>query len=128
MIDYQLILFQIKSELLDLITEDTSLESYEQWFEILKPKLRHHFDIEEADFFISNHTKFMPIVGHRSAAEISKAVPINRVKFTTAASETTSIKEFTDRGYDYADGFLQFRDEQSELLGLLLVKSTDKLA
>lgn len=126
MIDYQLILFKIKSELLDLVTEDNCLESYEQWFEILKPILCHHFDIEEADFFINNHTNFMPIAGHRSVAEINKAVPIAEVKFTTMCSDNAYIKEFTDRGYRYADDFLQFRDEESKLLGLLLVKSTAK--
>ena len=124
MVDYQLILFKIKSELLDLVTEDTSLESYEQWFELLKPKLYQHFDIEEADFFISNHTKLMPIAGHRSVAEIRKAVPIAGANTATEHLESVYIKEFTDRGYSYADDFLQFRDEQSKLLGLLLVKST----
>lgn len=122
--DYQLLLFKIKSELLDLITKDTSLESYEQWFELLKPKLYHHFEIEVADFFINHHAKLMPIAGHRSVAEISKAVPIVGSNATMDLSDSAYIKEFTDRGYSYADDFLQFRDDHSKLLGLLLVKST----
>lgn len=63
MIDNQLIMFQIKSELLDLLMKDTSLKSYEQWFEILKPKLQHYFDIEEMDFFINNQKFFCPLPG-----------------------------------------------------------------
>ncbi|WP_318614197.1 sensor domain-containing diguanylate cyclase [Sporosarcina sp. YIM B06819] len=126
MIDYQLTLFQIKSELLDLVTEDVSLDSYEQWFDILKPKLRQHFDIKETDFFINNQTKFMPIAGHRSATEIRKAVPISDMDCTALYSGSAYIMEFVDRGYEYADDILLIRDEQSNLLGLLLVKSTDK--
>ncbi|WP_203246638.1 sensor domain-containing diguanylate cyclase [Sporosarcina beigongshangi] len=122
--DYQLILFQIKNELIDLITKDSNIESYGQWFEILRPKLGYYFDIEESDFFISNHTKLMPIGRHRSATEISNAVPIYKMDRTTSSTKTAYIKEFTDRGYEYGDDFLPFRDEQSEILGLLLVKSS----
>ncbi|MEK5037885.1 sensor domain-containing diguanylate cyclase [Sporosarcina sp. FSL K6-3457] len=126
MIDNQLIMFQIKSELLDLLMKDTSLKSYEQWFEILKPKLQHYFDIEEMDFFINNQKIFLPLAGHRSAAEIRKAVPISDIDLARPNLGSAYIKEFTDRGYGYADDFLQIRDEKSRLLGLLLVKSTDK--
>ncbi|WP_342505454.1 sensor domain-containing diguanylate cyclase [Sporosarcina sp. FSL K6-2383] len=126
MIDYRLILFQIKNELIDLITGDTNVESYGQWFDILRPRLRHYFDIEEVDFFISNHTKLMPIGRHRSATEINNAVPIYKLDRTTSSAKKAYIKEFTNRGYEYADDFLPFRDEQSGMLGLLLVKSSEK--
>ncbi len=122
MIDYQLVLFRIKSELMDLLTEDTDLESYEQWFEALKPILCHHFDINETDFFISNHEKFLPINGHRSAAEMRNAVRVS----ANLHEDTSYIKEFTDRGYGYADEILLICDGKSKPLGLLLLKSTDK--
>ncbi len=46
MTDHQLTIFKIKSELMDLWTEETALQSYAEWFEALKPKLRDHFEIE----------------------------------------------------------------------------------
>ena len=43
MTDHQLTMFKIKSDLMDLWTEDTALQSYEQWFKALKLKLTSPF-------------------------------------------------------------------------------------
>ena len=120
--DHQMTLLQIKNDLLDLWTDETALQSYDQWFEALKPKLSLHFGIVEADFLIFSEDCFMPLQGHRSVSKRKDAIQYST--FKSAVSSNSFLTTLHARGFDYADDFLLFSNRKSEPLGLLVLKST----
>jgi len=115
-------MFKIKSGLMDLWTEKTALQSYDQWFAAIKPKLIQHFGLVEVDFFIYDKGGFMTLKGHKSTSKRKGDLPYN-VKSFTHASFLSNVHE---RGYRYADDFVLFRNWKMEPLGLLILKTNDR--
>ncbi|WP_399631601.1 GGDEF domain-containing protein [Sporosarcina sp. SG10008] len=126
MTDHQLTMLKIKSDLMDLWTKDTALQSYEQWFKALKPKLNHHFNIAEADFFIYANNSFVALKGHKSVSKREQALVFDALKTGKAFSHDSLISRVRETGFSYADDFLLFRNLKSEPLGLLVLKSTNE--
>ncbi|MBO0602926.1 GGDEF domain-containing protein [Sporosarcina sp. E16_3] len=126
MTDHQLTMLKIKSDLMDLWTKDTALQSYEQWFKALKLKLNNHFHIAEADYFIYANNSFVPLKGHKSVSKRKEALVFDALKMGKAFSRDSLISRVKENGFNYADDFLLFQNLKSEPLGLLVLKSTDE--
>jgi diguanylate cyclase (GGDEF)-like protein len=121
-----LTMFKIKSDLMDLWTENTAFHSYEQWFNALKEILVHHFHIAEAEFFIYDSTSFVPLKGHKSVSLRENALPLDMLKMGELVSRASLLSQLCETDFNYADDFLLFRNMKSEPLGLLILKSTDE--
>ena len=108
---------------MDLWTNSTAAQSYSQWFDLLKPKLYDHFEIEKAEFLIYDKSRglYLPIQGHKSSSKMENAIPID---FSAGQKIESHIRIFRERGYEYADELIAFKGEGSEPLALLLIKST----
>src|SRR3954451_25009522 len=102
-------MYKIKSDLMDLWTKDTALQSYEKWFKALKLKLHHHFHIVEADFFIYANNNFVPLKGHKSVSKRNEALAFDELKTGKAFSRDSLIFRVRETGFSYADDFLLFR-------------------
>lgn len=124
MIDHQMTLLQIKSELLYLWTEGITVQYYEQWFEVLQPKLFRHFGIEQADFFIFSNNKFMQLTGRTFTSMRNDAIPYSPFELDETESPTAFLTPFHEKGFAYADDYLLFRNDKGEVVGLLIVGST----
>ncbi|MCG7335535.1 diguanylate cyclase [Sporosarcina sp. ACRSM] len=124
MIDHQMTMLQIKSELLYLWTEDIAVQSYEQWFEVLRPKLFRHFGIEHADFFIFSNNNFIQLSGRTYTLMRNDVIPYSPLEIDETKSSNAFLTPFHEKGFAYADDYLAFRNGKGEILGLLLVKST----
>lgn len=124
MTDHQLTMYKIKSDLMDLWAEDTALQSYEQWFEVLKPILKNHFCVVEADFFVYANNMFRPLRGHKAVYKRENVITFDTLKTGEAVNHALLISQVREKGYTYTDDFLLFRNLNSEPLGLLILKST----
>ncbi|KXH87170.1 GGDEF domain-containing protein [Sporosarcina sp. HYO08] len=125
MSDQELVLYQFKSELMNLWTEVTTLHSYEQWFEIMVPKLRLFFDIEKADYFVYESGYFKPL-NHRNTLTTIKVIQINIEEIEEMAAQDFPYAKFSDAGYEYADSYLLFHGPKRGQVGLFLFKTTAK--
>lgn len=123
--DHQLTIIKIKAELMDLWTESAVVKNYSQWFDLIRPKLYAHFEIEQAGFLIYNKGRnvFMPLQGHKSTTLMDEAIPIDLM---AGKSLDSYIKLFRKKGFEYADEILIFRGKDTEPLALLLLKSTSR--
>lgn len=121
-IDHQLTMFKVKSGLMDLWTEETAGQSYEQWFAAMRPKLFQHFGITEMDFLIYDNNSFMTLEGHKSAVKRKDAL----LFYTKGITRASFLSQIHKRGFDYADDFLLIKNWKSEPLGLLILKSNER--
>lgn len=123
MANHKLTILQIKSELLDLWTETTVVQSYSQWFNVLKPKLYDHFKIKNAEFLIYDKAReiFLPLQGHKSALEMEDAISVD---FSKAQQREVYLQLFKEKGFEFADEVIIFKDVGSEPLAILLIEST----
>lgn len=126
MTDHQSTLCQIKNDLLYLWTEETAFRTYEQWFEVMKPRLFSYFDIEEAEFFIFTNNCFIRLKDHQSASMVNDAIEYGSLELFESISLTTFLSPFHEKGFGYADDYLLFHNSDGEPLGLLIVKSTER--
>lgn len=125
MIDHQMTLFQIKSELLQLWTEETEFQSYEEWFEALKPKLYRYFDIKRADFFIYTNNNFTRLRSRQTAPTENDVIQCSPYGMDGTENLAELHTSFHEKGFRYADDHLLFRNSEREPLGILILKSTE---
>lgn len=123
MIEHELKVFQIKSALMDLWTENTVAQSYSQWFDLLKPLLCKHFGIKKADFLIYDKARdvYLPLQGHKSTSIRRDAISF---EVSTGYPLKSYVQLFREKGFGYANELIVFRDKELKPLVLLLFETT----
>lgn len=125
MTDHHLALLQMKSELMDLCSEQHTSLSYQEWFDILTQKLRVRFGIVKMDFLIYGEGGLTPLRGYKGSLNKYIEIPFRLIDGNELESKMNYLQLFKDSGFEYVDDLLVFVNSKSEPLGLLLIESTE---
>ncbi|MFS0574846.1 sensor domain-containing diguanylate cyclase [Sporosarcina sp. 179-K 3D1 HS] len=125
--NHQLTMLTIKSELFDLWTEEAEAHSNGKWFESLRNILDRHFRIRASQFFIYYNESLIPLNGNDSNTNITLSIPMETKREYGSESDEEILADLRGKGYPFADDYILFRNTEGEPIGLLLLKSTNRL-
>ncbi len=114
------IFYETKSELLDRMTEDDAIESYEEWFEVLKGIIGKTFGVRKIDFIIRQEDDCRQLGESQSTTITSEMF----CTFTSETNKNVEIEKFRKEYFPSTDLHYYIEDYQSGRSGLLVMKST----
>lgn len=120
-VEFKSLVLNVKSELLDMLTGDKAIESYEEWSHAIFQLFDNYFEVKEIEFFILHEDKSFRIRNEENCTNIVTKLPFNS---SILSKETDKLLLFRQEQYSYANTHFLLNDYRTGRLGFLVFKST----